>query len=129
MRRFLILAALALLASPALAGNVQCTGPMVTGGFCPDTTHRLLFYPIPNTDPDGAGPKVGLAAELADAICDVDNYQPTLEDGAPNPETCVQFADRRVKEHLRDFLRRYREQAAEATKQATLDADPVPELP
>lgn len=129
MRYALTLALLALAATAAHAGNAACTSQMVTGGFCVDTTHRLLFYSIPNADPDGAGPKVGLAAELADAICDVDNYQPTIEDGQPNPETCSQFADRRIKEHLRNFLRRYREAAAEAAKQAALEADPVPELP
>lgn len=130
MRRYLILASLAFaLAAPALAGNTACTSQMVTGGLCVDTSHRLLFYSIPNADPDGAGPKVGLAAELADAICDVDNYQETVEDGEPNPETCAQFADRRIKENLREFLRRYREAAAEAAKQAALEADPVPELP
>lgn len=129
MRHALAFALLALAATAAQAGNTACTTQLVNGGLCVNSSHRLLFFSIPNADPDGAGPKVGLAAELAAAICDVDNYQPTVEDGQPNPETCAQFADRRIKENLRGFLRRYREAAAEAAKQAAIEADPVPELP
>lgn len=131
MRRLILTIALAVIAAPALAGNGTCTAARVTDGLCPNTSHRLLFYAIPNNDPDGAGPRKGMAVEIADAICSpgIGNYQATLEDGAPNPESCADFADRWIKEFLREKIRQYLKAQKDADAAAALAAETVPELP
>jgi hypothetical protein len=130
-RRLAVAAALALAATAAQAGNVACTTARVNDGLCPNTSHRLLFYPIPNADPDGAGPRKGMAVEIADAICSpsIGNYQATLEDGAPNPETCADFADRWIKSYLRQKVLDYLKAQKDADAAAALAAETVPELP
>lgn len=131
MRRFLLTVALAVLAAPALAGNIACTQSHVNAGFCPTTSHRLLYYAIPNDDPDGAGPRKGMAVEIADAICSpgIGNYQATLEDGAPNPESCADYADKWIKSYLRQKVFDYLKAQKDAAAAAAQAAETVPELP
>ena len=82
------------LAAPAAAGVMSCTSQMTTAGLCRDDANRLLFFDMTVSD----------MIKVRDGICTSYNYQATI-DGAPNPESCGEFAQRRIKKFLVDMYR------------------------
>lgn len=131
MRYLAALLLLAALADPAAAGTRLCNANLASatcGNVCDASGDGLLYYSLSRTDPDGAGPRVSLSDKVGGALCDLFNYQATLADGAPNPESCPQFADRMLAAAIREYVVRWLDKQDAAGKDERLAVDPVPEI-
>jgi len=104
------------LSTAAFAGTKACTSAMVTADICRAEANVLLFFDAP------ASFWLSLAAE----ICEGQGYQEEI-DGAPNPQTCGQFAQQWIRGVFIKLERNGRAQtAAEAARdvvQSEPDAD------
>lgn len=61
---------------------------------------------------------------IRNALCEYAGYQPTLEDGSPNPVTKAAFAKDVVKGIIRDIVRQVERNAA----LKAVDSTPAPDL-
>lgn len=46
-----------------------------------------------------------ITTRVIDGFCKRYNYSPTLENGEPNPETKAQFAQRKLREYIKQAVR------------------------
>ena len=113
MRRFILALLVFTLASPALAGTKACTQPMVDAGICRDAANVVLYFDAP----------IAFWLSMAVGICSDQSYQEEI-DGAPNPESCNQFAQRWIKERLLAFERDPRSRGAGEAASDVVQAEP-----
>jgi hypothetical protein len=86
------------------------------------------------TNPDGSssltvklGQSAPESAAAIQALAFYFGYQPTIN-GAPNPETRLQFVDRANREHVLAWVKEGRAAAAAQTARQGEDAKPLPEV-
>lgn len=69
------------------------------------------------TIPDAALPRI------RDAFCAEFNYQSTLDDGTPNPQTKAAFTKAKVIEYVKQVTRNYEGNISANTARQTVSAD------
>jgi len=117
------------LPSSVSAGVRNCTAALVTSGICTNASDQLVYFSLPTTDPDAAGPRVAISTQVVEGCALYFGYQTTIA-GSPNPETKPAFCDRMMRT---DFLRAlgalYYASQAEQVKQTTIAATPADSVP
>lgn len=123
LRTLTIITLLALLPTSTLAATRNCNATLASvtcNNVCSNSGDALLFYSIPTTDPDGAGPLLSVSTRLIEAISWSYNYQ-------AGAETKAQFAERMIRQRIfPDLISAWENFLDEQAKAARLLSNPVP---
>lgn len=123
---------------PAMAGTRSCTSSMVSLNICRSTTDVAYCLAIGTVDPDATGPLLPPSTTVVNAFASLYGWQsPAIctqdmvaagictsgQLGTAVSVTKAQFADLQVRSFVRDTVRRYLRQQANAATDAQADPD------